>query len=153
MNKNLSSDVKISTALDLLGVAASADRNGAGLDMAGFDAVQMIVKFAEVGADAVTSIKAQQSSDDGSADAYSDLEGTGQTIAHNDDNQIFIIDLVRPTKRYVRVVIDKDAGGATHVTDEMALYAQYAARSLPVTQTVADEVTYELHVSPAEGTA
>ena len=79
-----------------------------------------------------------------------DLTGTSQTVAANDDDQIFIIDLYRPLERYVRVVIDKDASNAVGAS---AIYVQYGASEGPVVQTVTDEVTYELHVSPVEGTA
>ncbi len=146
---NLSQEVKVSTALDFLAASASADRNGAILDMAGFDGVMVVVKMADIAAGATTSIKMQQDTDPAMG-AAADLAGTGIAIADDDDDQIFIIDLYRPTERYVRVVVDKDAANKTN---ECALYFQYKARSIPVTQTVADEVTYELHVSPAEGVA
>ncbi len=147
---DLSSTVKVSTALDFLAASAAVDRNGAGLDMAGFEGVMMVVKFAAIAAGAATTIKMQQSDDNGVADGYSDLEGTGIAIAADDDDQVFIIDLVKPQKRWVRVVVDKDAANATN---ECALYLQYDARDLPVVQTVANEVTFERHVSPAEGVA
>lgn len=147
---DLSSNVKVSTALDFLAASAALDRDGAGLDMAGFDGVMMVVKFADIAAGAVTTIKAQQSDDNGVADDWSDLAGTGIAIADDDDNQVFIIDLVKPQKRFVRVVVDKDAANATN---ECALYVQYDARDLPVVQTVVNEVTYERHVSPDEGAA
>lgn len=146
---NMSQEAKVSTALDFLAAAAAADRNGAILDMAGFDAVMVIVKMADIAVGAATSIKMQQDTDSTGA-TMADLLGTGITIADDDDNQVFIIDLVKPTERYVRVVVDKDAANATN---ESALYIQYMARDLPVVQTVTDEVTYELHVSPAEGVA
>ncbi len=145
---NLSKESKIVTALDY--ASGTASRNGAACDMQGFEAVAMIVKFATIAVGATTSIKAQQSSDNGSADAYSDLEGTGQTVAADDDNQVFVIDLVRPTKRYVRLVVTKDGANAAA---ESAIYLLYGAKDLPVTMNVTDEVTAETHVSPAEGTA
>ena len=145
---NGSSDLKVSTALDY--ATGTAAREGAGLDMSLFQGVMMIVKVIAVGAGATYTIKAQQSDDDGSADAYSDLEGTSQTIADSDDDQIFIIDLVKPIKRYVRLYVSKDGA---NTCSEAAVYVQYDARELPVTQTVADEVTYERHIEPSEGTA
>ena len=147
---DLSSNVKVSTALDFLAAAAALDRNGAGLDMAGFDGVLVIVKMANIAAGAATTIKMQQSDDNGVGDGWSDLEDTGIAIADDDDDQVFVIDLVKPVKRWVRVVVDKDAANATN---ECALYVQYAARNYPVVQTVADEVTFERHVSPDEGAA
>lgn len=145
---NLSNHVQIRTALDLA-AAASATRNGAEFDMQGFEGVLMIVKFGDIAAGAVTSIKAQQDSATGMA-AAADLAGTGISVADDDDNQIFIIDLYRPRERFVRVVVAKD--GANN-TQEMAFYVGYTDRKLPAALTLANEVTYELHVSPAEGTA
>lgn len=140
-------DLKVTTALDH--AEANADRNGAILDMQGFEGVMMVVKFGDIAAGAATSIKAQQDTDAAGA-TMADLEGTAIAVADDDDNQIFIIDLYQPTERYVRVVVDKDAANNT---EEMALYIQYGAEQRPVIQTVVDEVTYERHNSPAEGVA
>ncbi len=144
---NLGKDVKITTALDY--ASGTADRNGSTLDMQNFEGVLMIVKFATIAAGATTSIKAQQGAASDLSDA-ADLEGTGIAVAADDDNQVFIIDLYRPRERYVRLVVDKDGSNAVA---ESAIYVQYGPRKKPVTQNVADAVTYELHVSPAEGTA
>jgi hypothetical protein len=140
-------DLKVTTALDH--AEANADRDGAILDMQGFDGVMMVVKFGDIAAGAVTSVKAQQDTDPAGA-TMADLEGTAIAVADDDDNQIFIIDLFQPTERYVRVSVDKDAANNT---EEMAFYIQYGASARPVIQTVADEVTYERHNSPAEGVA
>jgi hypothetical protein len=141
------SEFKFTTALDY--VSASADRNGAVLDMMGFKGVMMVVKFAVIATGAVTTIKAQSGTDGTMTDA-ADLAGTGQTIAADDDNQLFIIDLYEPCERYVRLVIDKDGANATA---ECATYIQYGAGYRPTTVNVTDLVTYERHMSPAEGTA
>ena len=142
------SEFRVTTALDLA-AAAAADREGAVLDMMNFRGVLVVVKFGAIAADAVTSIKLQQGAASNLSDA-ADLAGTKIDVAADDDDQIFLLDLYEPVERYVRVVVDKDA---THTTQEMAVYLQYGARVRPTTPTVADEVTYERHVSPAEGTA
>lgn len=144
---NLGKNVVIRTALDY--TSGSADRNGETFDTQGFDGVMAVVKFATIAAGATTSIKMQQGAASDMSDA-ADLAGTGISVADDDDNQIFIIDLYRPQERYVRVVVDKDA---TNATAESAIYIGYSARSLPTDMALTDEVTYELHVSPSEGTA
>ena len=144
---NLSANGKVTTALDY--VSGSADRNGVTLDMLGFEGVLMIVKFAAIATGAVTHIKAQQGAASNLSDA-ADLAGTRQNVADDDDNQIFMIDLFKPTERYVRLVVDKDA---TNAVAESAVYVQYGAHKLPVSNNVMDAVTTELHVSPVEGTA
>ncbi len=144
---NLGTQIKITTALDY--ASANADRPGATLDMLGYEGVLMIVKFGTIAAGAVTSIKAQQDSASGMG-TVQDLLGTGITVADDDDDQIFVIDLYRPRERYVRVFVDKDAANATA---EMAIYVQYGAKELPCSNNVTDEVTTEIHASPAEGAA
>lgn len=128
----------------------SADRNGAGLDCANLDWAIAFVKFGDIAAGATTSIKLQQSDDDGSSDNYSDLAGTGITVAANDDNQTFAALIIRPRKRWIRVVVDKDAANNT---EEMAWYVAGGARKPPKFASVTDALTVETHVSPAEGTA
>ena len=140
-------EIKIQSALDY--VDGSADRSGAILDMAGYAGVLMVVKFGTIAASAVTTIKAQQDSDSAGG-TMADLADTAISVADDDDNQIFIIDIFRPAERYVRLMVDKDAA---HNTAEMAWYLQYGANQLPVANAVANAVTYEQHVSPAEGTA
>lgn len=137
----------ITSALDY--ASGTADRTGAILDMKGYEGVLMIVKLADVATGGTNSIKAQQDSAVGGG-TMADLEGTKIVIADSDDNQIFVIDVFRPAKRYVRLYVDKDTSNAMA---ESAVYVQYDARSLPVTVNVTDKVTGEAHVSPAEGTA
>jgi hypothetical protein len=141
----LSEDVKITSALDY--ASGTADRSGATLDMKGYDGVLMVVKLATVAAGAVTSIKAQQGAASNLSDA-ADLAGTAQSIADDDDNEVYYIDLYQPRERYVRLVVDKDGSNACA---ESAVYIQYKGRTAPTTH--AAGVTGEGHVAPAEGTA
>lgn len=144
---NASSELLIRTALDY--ASGNADRNGEVFDTAGLEGVLMIVKVATVAAGGVNRILAQQGAAANMSDA-ANLENTAISIADDDDNQIFILDIVKPRERYVRVVVDKDA---TNACAESAIYVGYGPRVMPVTQTLTDEVTYEKHISPAEGTA
>lgn len=142
---NLSRNAKISNALDH--AEGTADRNGAIVDMAGFDSLMIVVKFGDIAAGAATSIKAQQGAAAAMGDA-ADLAGSKQTVADDDDNKIFYIDIHRPEERYLRLVVDKDA---SNNTEEMAWYVQYNAKDKPVTHGAT--VAGEFHLSPAEGTA
>lgn len=144
---NLGKNVKITKGLPY--VSGTADRNGATLDMSGYDGLMLIWTFAAIASGAVTSVKVQQDSASGMGTA-ADLEGTGITVAADDDDQIFIQDIYKPLERYVRGVVDKDAANAAA---EILTYIQYQGQKAPEVNTVADLVTYELHVSPAEGTA
>lgn len=148
MNLNLSKEVKVSQAITPTnGAAGTSDINGATLDMSGFEGVLMIVTMGAITANAVTSIKAQQGAASDLSDA-ADLLGTAQTIADDDDEQVFYIDLYRPAERYVRVVVDRATQNAVVASAE---YIQYGARKEPTTH--GSGVSGETHVSPAEGTA
>jgi hypothetical protein len=119
------------------------------VNMASAEGVAVIVAMGAVTSGAATSVKLQQSSDDGGTDAYSDLEGTSITIADTDDNKMLVLDLVKPTKQYIKAVVSR----ATANSAVDGIFAvKYGKRLQPVTQgsTVA---TTETHISPAEGTA
>lgn len=139
--------IKFSDCLDY--ASGTATRNGASVDMAGYEWVKFIFKFATIAAGAVTTIKVQQSSDDGSADDFSDLAGTEQTVAADDDNQNFIVLIKRPGKRYLRPVVVKDASNAA----AEVVIAVRGGGGGPNLASVTDEITLESFVSPAEGTA
>ena len=141
----LSENVKITSALDY--ASGTADRNGATLDMQGYDGVLVVCKLATIAVGATTSIKMQSGDASDMSDA-ADLASTGVTIADDDDNEVKYIDLYQPRERYVRCVMDKDASNACA---ESVVYVQYRSKSGPVTQPTG--VEGEAHASPAEGTA
>lgn len=144
---NLSKALKISQAVTVTdGAAGTADINGAILDMKNYEGVLIEVTMGAIVSGAVTSIKAQQDAASGMGTA-ADLLGTGQTIADDDDEKTFYIDIFRPRERYVRLVVLRATQNAT-VT---ATYIQYGARKKPTTH--GSNVSGETHVSPAEGTA
>jgi hypothetical protein len=145
----LSSDCKISVATtNTAGAAAFTAINGAGLNMAGWDGVLVVVPVGTLASTAVTSIKMQQSSDDAAADDYSDILGTSQSIADDQDDKTFFIDLKRPTKQYVRVVVSR---GTANATIGGINYIQYRGRTKSPSH--GSNVSGEQHTDKAEGTA
>jgi hypothetical protein len=145
----LSGDTKISIATTTTaGAAAQTAINGAGLNMAGFDGVLVVVPVGTLASTAATSIKMQQSSDDAAADGYSDIVGTSQTIADDQDDKTFYIDLQRPTKQYVRVVVSR---GTANATIGGITYIQYRARTKSPSH--GSNVSGEKHITAEEGTA
>lgn len=118
--------------------------NSDSVDMQGWEGVMF---FGQIDtANAANFANAAQSSDDGSSDAFADLEGT--KVVPGDNNDSFLIDVYRPTERYVRCEVDR--GGANTAVGE--IYAlQYGPRSMPTTH--GSTIDAETHVSPDEGTA
>jgi len=143
----LSDSLQIVDALDY--ASGSADRTGSIIDMEGREGCLFIFKFAAIAAGATTSVKVQQGAVANMSDA-ADLAGTGISVADDDDDQTFVIDVVKPQERYLRGYVDKDASNATA---EVLVCIPYGARKRPVVSAAADELTIEQHISPAEGTA
>jgi len=105
-------------------VAGTSDINCSGVDMKGFRSVCFVVALGTITGSAVTSVKAQQSSDDGSSDAYADLEGSSVTVADDDDNQLILLEVDCPLERYVRCVIDR---GTQNAVVDSVVALQYNA--------------------------
>lgn len=130
--------------------AGTTDQNSDSVDMLGFEGVRFIASFGTLTSGAVTSIKAQQSSDDGSADGWSDLEGTSVSIADTKSNDVLVLDVYRPTKQHVRCVVDR---GTANAVISGVIAEQYGAAKKPVTHDADSVAGSETHISPAEGTS
>lgn len=129
--------------------AGTTDANSASVNMSNAKGVAFVVHFGTITANAVTSVKLQQSDDDGATDGWSDLEGTAITVADDDDDQLVIAEIWRPLKKYVRAVVDR---GTQNAVIASIIAIKYGLRVMPATQpaTVAGG---EVAASPAEGTA
>lgn len=130
--------------------AGTDDVNSSSVDMCGFSSVTFVVAMGAIGSGAVTSAKVQQSSDDGDADAFSDLTGTGVTIADTDDEGLVLIEVNEPLKRYVRCVVDRGTANA-EVDSIVALQSRAGVE--PVTHDATTVIDSEWHHAPSEGTA
>lgn len=147
---NLSKMTKITRHSVAVAAGSTAITPSGAIDMANFEGVMFMASFGAITAGAVTSIKIQQSDDDGASDAYSDLEGTSITVADDADDKVFYVDVFKPEKRYVKMIVSRATQNA--VLDSI-LAMQYGPRKLP---TIHDSTTVgggEFHASPAEGTA
>lgn len=129
--------------------AGSTDINCTILDMANFEAVQFMVSFGAITAGAATGVKIQQGDDSGLSDAQ-DLLGSALAIVDTDDDKLLITDIVRPEKRYVRLVITR---ATQNSVIDSATALQYGAHNEPVTQDATTVAGSEKLASPIEGTA
>lgn len=140
---NLNKHVKVVKVLAGAGSAGTTLTSDA-VDTQGFEGVMFVGSIAT--ANAGNFAKVQQSSDDGSADAYADLEGTKNVPG--DDADSFLIDIFRPRERYLKCLIVR--GGTNTATGDV--YAiLYGPRKKPPTH--GSTIDAETHASPAEGTA
>lgn len=115
------------------------------VDMAadgGWDEVTFIVDFET--AHAANIMKAQQSSDDGDADAYTDIEGSAVPVDTGDTVQR--LNIVNPQERYLKCLATR--GNATVLG---TMYAILSRGRKPYAPT--DNYNVDRLVAPAEGTA
>lgn len=141
---NLSSRVKLIKIADH-STAAQTAVTSAAVNMAGYDGAMFFSSFGTAAAD--NTLKVQQSSDDGSTDAYSDLEGT--SVASGTSDEDVWIDVFRPTKQYLKLV----AARGTSSTLESMWVILYNPRTMPVDNTTSGTIIGEVFATPAEGTA
>ena len=130
--------------------AATDITDASGVDVSGYEEVTFLIPFGAITANAVTSVKAQQSDDDGSSDGYSDLEGSSVTVADDQDNKIAILTVRRPLKKYVKPVVLRATQNA--VVDGIIAILRHP-RVSPVTQDSTVISTSKELAGPAEGTA
>lgn len=132
-------------------VAAGTDDTqvSVSVDMLGFESVEFLVAFGAITSTAVTTVKAQQSSDDGSSDTFADLAGTAISVADDDDNGIVRLEIHNPVERYVRCAVVR---ATANVVIDSTVAVQTGPKNEPVTQD-ATVVGNELSHAPAEGTA
>jgi len=122
--QQLNGQVKVTRAM-LAVAAGSADENGSIIDMQ------------------------QQGAIANMSDA-ADLLGSLVSFADSDDDDCVVLDIYRPTERYVRPVFERAT--ANCVIDGV-IAIQYGAKKMPVTHDAATVIGSETHASPAEGTA
>lgn len=149
---NLAKNVKVMPlkidGTNYTAAAGTTDLTSEAIDTQGYEGVMIVTHFGAITSGAVTSVKAQQC--DTSGGTYADLEGTGITVADDDDSQATVIDVYRPRERYVKQVIDR---GTQNAVINGAVAILYGPREMPVVQDATLIVAAECHASPAEGTA
>jgi hypothetical protein len=129
------------------GVAGTSAINSTVIDTSNAEGVLFLVRMGTITAGAVTSIKVQQGDASNLSDA-ADLAGTNQTIADTQDDQIFVVDVKKPIKRYIRLVVSRATQNAVVASAEALVYG---LRSLPFSQPAGTNV--EAFGTPAAGTA
>lgn len=122
INENFKIDPVLSYA------SGTADRTSDIIDTAGYNGAMFVVHFAAIATGATTSVKVHQSA--ASNMASSTLLKT-VSVADDDDNQLFVVEIHKPTQRYLQLTIDKDTSNATA---ESAVCYMTGARYKPVTQ-------------------
>lgn len=129
--------------------ASNTDDNSTILDMQGYDGVCFIAPITDSAATGVATLKVEQ--DDANADGgMAALAGASATVtcAINDDvnDQALVVDVYKPTKRYVQAVL---TSATANIAFGNVIAILYRGAKCPITQgaTIADSTAV---VSPAE---
>ena len=138
----LTDNLKITKIADHTTAGTSTVTSSA-VDMQGYTCAVFVTSFGTAASDNTFTI--QSSSDDGSADAYTDLTGTQVGVSTSDED--VWEDICRPRERYLKIKADR----GTSSTLESIWVIQYGARSLPQDNTTAGTIHGEQTNSPAEG--
>ncbi len=142
--ENITKAAKITRVMNAV-AAGVTEQNSTSVDMKGFESVTFILTMGAITAGAATSVEIETSSDNS---VFDELLGSGITIADDDDNQAFVLEVVRPQERYVRCTVHRATQNSA-IDSIVAL--QTAPAVAPVTQPAT--TTIKLLASPAEGAA
>ena len=137
-------DVKI-TRVKAYQSANTTDVTSDGVDMNGYDGVAFLVCYGTAAADNL--IHAEQSSDNGVGDAYTDIAGSEPNDA-GASSEIQFVDIRQPQERYVRCI----AVRGTSSTVENIYAFRYNIRSMPADNKTAGTIEGEQLIAPIAGT-
>lgn len=127
--------------------AGTSDQESAAVDMAGYDAVRFVALFGALTASQVTKLVIEHS--DAGDSGFVPISGaTTAALADGDGNKMLIVDVSRPTKRYVRAVVDR--GTANAVIDGV-IAEQYRPRTLPTSQPTSVKEAVAVNEAPSAG--
>lgn len=127
---NLGKSSKITVVSNTVAAGITAVDPSA-VDMSGFESVMFIVQFGAITATGTAVVKARHSTDNGSGDAFADILGSGQNVADTQGSKVFVLDVVKPSKRYVKPYI---ARATANSVIESITAIQYNPSKAPVTQ-------------------
>jgi len=132
------------------GAAGVTTINGTTIDTQDFKSCRFVVSFGAILATSVTSVKLQDGNAANMSDA-ADLLGSGQNMVAGgaDDNGVVIIEIYRPVKRYIRVVILRATANSTV---DSAVAEQFEGDFFPVTQDATTVRRSKIVTSPIAGT-
>ena len=125
--------------------SGSADTTYAAVSMEGYAWIAAIAAFTSVHDSAVQTLHWQHR--ETTTDSWEDVAGTALSVGAEDEDEPHVNVLVRPTKRYVRAKIDKDA---TNSSTENVFYIAGGKRTS--TPSSDESSYYLLTTSPVSGT-
>jgi hypothetical protein len=145
---NLSETCKLVRHSAAVAAGATTITPSAGVDTKGFDSCMFVAAFGAIVSGGAVSIEIHQSGDDGVADPYSALAGSKVTVADDQDGKLAYVEIVQPTKRYLKCIVNRATQNAT-LDSIVAILS--GPKVLPTVHDAASVAAGETHPSPAEG--
>ena len=134
--------------LSALATTAQTDVDSTGMDMSGYDGAIFLVLPGAIDATGTVTATLEQSSDDGSSDAYAALTGATLAWTAADDNKLGALQISKPRLRYVRCSVAR--GVANSVLNPIIGILYKGRGPQPLAATVVAEQGHTVVVSPAE---
>lgn len=146
---NLSNSTRIVRVSNAIAAGVTTPQSSAVVDTAGFEGCRFVFLMGATAATGTPQCKIQQGNAANMSDA-ADLLGSGYlNVPTTDDNQAVIIDVYRPTNRYLRAQVIR---GTANTTIDGIIAELYEGDVLPKTKD-ATVASGKILVSVAEGTA
>lgn len=114
--------------------AGATPVNSSLVDTQGYDGVCFVGAIGALTATQVTNMKAQHGDAAGGGDQADITSGATAAMADGDSNKLLVVDVRRPSKRYVRVVVGRATANA--VIDGVNAIL-YRSAKVPITQDTA----------------
>lgn len=148
-NINLTTAVKTVVAKAAVAAGSTDITDASVIDTQGYEGVRFIFLFGTLTAGTVTSVAVAGKDTNSPTAGTDDLAGTGIAVPDTESGKAFIVDIGKPTKRYLRPHVKRATQNAvlSGIIAEM-----YDPRERPVTKD-ATVSAQEIHASPAVGTA
>jgi len=145
---NLGTSVKVTLASGATAVGTTVVA-GSTLDMSGFEGVLFILQGGTI-TDGGLGVKASGGAAADGSDKQ-DLAGTLTSLSNAQDNDVAVLDLFRPTQRYITPQAVR--GGSTGAVIQGLIAIQYGAHNKPTVDDATTAPVSKVVISPAVGTA
>ena len=145
---NLLKNAELTQVINAVAAGTSDTTSGTILDMSGYDSVMFILSLGDVTNTAVVTLQAQQNTANSASGMATLATATASVTADatSADNKLLVIDIHRPTERYIRAQVVRATANAVI---DCVIAIQYNAMSAPITQG-ATVVASAFGASPAE---
>lgn len=150
MKHTLYQDVKITKLMNsTTGAAGTSNLLSTALDMKGYDSVMFVISWGTITSGGVQSAYVTSADSAGGTYTAHDLTGSRVTVADTDDDLLTVINVVRPSREFLKVGIFRATQNA--VVESIVAYQYRGRHDGPITQPASVQGSASI-VTPVETT-